>query len=1016
MGVTPECVAAVVDASGGKFEDSEAAELIRYMEALKKAEEASGNIDGLAARVQDLAAKEADRTRIAAAQARRHAALTAVAYEQTLRQVRELVAQGRRHDQALLAVFEGDGQRGLVNGRDSVQATQAAYLQRWTADWAKLLAGNDRIRKLTETGDQPFHLAVLKEMRELREGGQPGISNDADALTVARLYAAMGETSRLDRNRYGGSIGRLEGWNPQSHDSLMVAKAGRDQWIADILPELDTARTYPNMNEAQVRRLLSDTFDHIAMGMRAGRAAPDPLARIGPANLANRMGAARELHFRDADAWERYRQKYGGEGIHGAMLGHLRRAARDAALLEKLGPNPEAMLDRLRRDLAMEAAADSRLSPERRRDAQARLTSPTGAIADAWAEAAGITSQPVNTRLADIMAGIRNQQRAAKLAGAALSQMTDPVIRASRLTARGAPVLETYLRSIGMWWGDLLHTRKVPPKLRDALASVSAGLDGMRNAAWADLMPEDRRPGTLSRLTELTMRIQGMTFLARKLREGTAYMQAEFMGRQASKDWSALPSQYRRALATYGITPAMWDSLRKHAVQADGQRFLTPDLVRAIPEAELAAMAKPELERMQQGMAAKIADRAARTAQDQQWLAKRVLAFNDGLARAQQRMATASGRSKAAGAAEQGRLRERMTELQTALLDLAEPPPVSPFTPVAERAAIAGGTPGRLAQAEGRMMEKLDRLRRAIGRVGQEAVRTDIARLEGFDAQWRKKAAELEAFAARVEQRAKTRAAADLADRFDWEPRVQRVLDDTRRDVELAFRRFFADEMLGSTLEPDAQLRRFLYQGTQPGTAKGEALRAIALFKSFPIAYAQRVLTLAVRGFQQGERGQQLAHVGGLIALSTLLGYAAMTAKDLVRGYGPRDPTAYKTWLAAMAQGGGIGIYGDFLFGQGNRFGNSALETVAGPALSGAANLIGIWQRAKEGEAKAGDALGVVLRETPFINLWWARPVLDALVLNSLREWASPGTLRRQARQREKDYGQERWAPETVWR
>jgi hypothetical protein len=89
---------------------------------------------------------------------------------------------------------------------------------------------------------------------------------------------------------------------------------------------------------------------------------------------------------------------------------------------------------------------------------------------------------------------------------------------------------------------------------------------------------------------------------------------------------------------------------------------------------------------------------------------------------------------------------------------------------------------------------------------------------------------------------------------------------------------------------------------------------------------------------------------------------------------------------------------------------------VAGPALSGAANLIGTWQRAKQGDGKAGDALGVVLREAPFVNLWWARPVLDALILNELREWASPGTLRRQARTREQDYGQERWAPESVWR
>lgn len=236
----------------------------------------------------------------------------------------------------------------------------------------------------------------------------------------------------------------------------------------------------------------------------------------------------------------------------------------------------------------------------------------------------------------------------------------------------------------------------------------------------------------------------------------------------------------------------------------------------------------------------------------------------------------------------------------------------------------------------------------------------------------------------------------------------------------MAFRRYYADEMLGATLEPDAQSRRgwFIFgnQGTQPGTPKGEFQRTISLFKSFPIAYAQRVLAASIHGYRPGERGRQATHVASLIAVSTLLGYVSMTAKDGNRGYAPRDPTHWKTWLAAMAQGGGIGIYGDFLFGQGNRFGNSSLETLAGPFGSGAANLVNIFQRVKEGDAKAGDALGVVLRETPFINLWWARLALDVSILNSVREWASPGTLRRQAQQRERDFGQSRWAPETAWR
>lgn len=1298
MGVSPACIAAVIEASGGKFETAEAAELIRSMEALKAAEIAAGKLDGLDARVRRLAAQDADRARIAAAQARRHAALAAVAYDSRLRQVRELVAQGRRHDRALLAVFEGDGQRGLVNGRDSVQATRGAYLSRYLAPIRQLMLGNDRIRKLVETGDTPFADRVTREMGELRDGGRPGVTQDADALALARAYAEAAEQSRLDRNRFGGSIGRLEGWRPQSHDSALVAQAGREAWIAHILPRLDVERSFgPNLSEAQQRRILAEMFDHIAAGLRLGREAADPLARIGPANLANRLGAARELHFRDTEAWLQYRARFGQHHVHGAMAAHLQRASRDAALLEQLGPNPLAMLGALRRQLAAEAMADTSRPYAERVTARNTLTATRGPIDDALAEASGLTSQPVNSRWSDIMAALRNQQRAAKLAGALLSQVTDLAVRAARLTFQGEPILASYARSIGV-----MVAPKASPEIRALLASVAAGADGMRSSAWAEMLPEDSRPGVWSRIADMTFRLQGQEWWTDRLRGGTAYILAEHMGRQAGKTWSGLDPLFRRRLENYGVTGPMWEAIRPLAESLDGRRFITPDMARAIPRPVLAALARPQLEMLQKGLAETIARRAAADAQEAGWLSRRTARFDAELARAQARMEATSLRSTAAGAQEIAALRLQIDTLRTALSDLAEfqqalaegrtiPPPADPNAdvlawrpgepmppdvalaeaqsaelakhpthgimtperqalrqaalaeveskaqaliggpPAIERQALivigppsagkstiieplakrmrallvdpddlkaqlpefdngmgamrvheessllakqlrdaamrrgmnlalptvgdnpaklretietlkaqgyrvtlvlnhlpiekamqrnmirfretgrlvgttylmgvaekptasyellqgiadeharysndvprgspplygggtrdllategdaAGREPGRLLprsaerdagpartaatrpgtpreeaylasnsppeaaalRMEGELRHRLDRLRRAIGRVRQQAVRQDIRRLEDFEAQWARKAAELDAFVARVEQRGAARRAANLADTVQWDARVAGVLEDTRRDAEMAFRRYYADEMLASTLEPDAQSRRFLLQGTQPGTRNGELLRAVALFKSFPVAYAQRVLAAAVHGFRGGERGRQVAHIGGLLAASTLLGYLAMSAKDAVRGYAPRDPTHYKTWLAAMAQGGGIGIYGDFLFGQGSRFGNSPLETMAGPALGGAANLIGIWQRAKEGDAKAGDALGVVLRETPFVNLWWLRPALDASILNSLREYVAPGTLRRQARQRLEDYGQERWAPETVWR
>ena len=64
---------------------------------------------------------------------------------------------------------------------------------------------------------------------------------------------------------------------------------------------------------------------------------------------------------------------------------------------------------------------------------------------------------------------------------------------------------------------------------------------------------------------------------------------------------------------------------------------------------------------------------------------------------------------------------------------------------------------------------------------------------------------------------------------------------------------------------------------------------------------------------------------------------------------------------------------------------------------------------------KAGEYLNIALQNTPLINLWYARPALDWLILNALREELSPGYLRRQERQRRKEYGQEYFLPRTAF-
>jgi hypothetical protein len=74
-----------------------------------------------------------------------------------------------------------------------------------------------------------------------------------------------------------------------------------------------------------------------------------------------------------------------------------------------------------------------------------------------------------------------------------------------------------------------------------------------------------------------------------------------------------------------------------------------------------------------------------------------------------------------------------------------------------------------------------------------------------------------------------------------------------------------------------------------------------------------------------------------------------MSAKDMLKGRSPRDPNKKSTLIQAFAQGGGAGIYGDFLINElQNEYGNGIFETVLGPTASDIKKIFDIVEKVKE--------------------------------------------------------------------
>lgn len=216
---------------------------------------------------------------------------------------------------------------------------------------------------------------------------------------------------------------------------------------------------------------------------------------------------------------------------------------------------------------------------------------------------------------------------------------------------------------------------------------------------------------------------------------------------------------------------------------------------------------------------------------------------------------------------------------------------------------------------------------------------------------------------------------------------------------------------------PSASLRgRTLLIGeNQPGTVQGELIRSFAMYKNFSITllmtHMRRTLAMPTK-YEVGRYATQL------MLTTTIMGGMAMQLKELAKGRDPRDMTDPKFWGAAALQGGGLGIFGDFLFAQKNRYGDGLSSTIAGPVFGLAADVTGLINenvsRAVQGEDTkvASGVIDLAQRYAPGASLWYLRAGLQNLVFDELQRMVDPKAqqrLRRLESRYRNDYGQEHW-------
>jgi|8_EtaG_2_1085327.scaffolds.fasta_scaffold01796_6 hypothetical protein len=241
----------------------------------------------------------------------------------------------------------------------------------------------------------------------------------------------------------------------------------------------------------------------------------------------------------------------------------------------------------------------------------------------------------------------------------------------------------------------------------------------------------------------------------------------------------------------------------------------------------------------------------------------------------------------------------------------------------------------------------------------------------------------------------------------------QREIRNFKRDLEMTWRNVLVDQAMHGTPEPDAAVRAFMNQGQKKGTGAGEGLRFIGQFKSFPMTIWKKII-----GRERKSYGKEVleetpfARITGLTSLmllSTVFGYIAMTTKDILRGRSPRDPEKKEVLIQALIQGGGLGIYGDFIVGElQNEYGGGTFDSLLGPTAGDITRIVSMTRSIIEGDVlKTGKKFQQFAEgNVPFLNMYYSKAAYDYLIGYQIKEFLDPGFFARMEKKHQEKRGQ----------
>lgn len=381
-------------------------------------------------------------------------------------------------------------------------------------------------------------------LRELVRGLFGKTDVEADIKGFSDDWLKIQEQMRKDFNAKGGSVSKNEKHIlPQTHDAREMLKIGRDGWkdlIRDLIDRDEMMNSVgKRMDDAEYERSLDFVFDSVTTdGLNK---LDDFTAKRVGTKLSRKGAAKRFLHFKDAESWLTYQDKFGRGNILATLTDHITNMANDIAVMERLGTNPRLNFDRLK--------------------TQIEKTNPMSPRQDIFSEAlfktaSGTVDPGKFVTAADFMDTTTNVIVSSMLGKAFLSSMTDIPLNAITSNYNGISALKVWKRQAALM---------NPKNEADRIAAVKLGLIAqnwttMANGAnrFADVFGT----GLSAKVAGTIIRGSALATWTESGRKAFGMEFSSLLADNFGKTIDELDPKILKGFEAYGITAKDWDLFR----------------------------------------------------------------------------------------------------------------------------------------------------------------------------------------------------------------------------------------------------------------------------------------------------------------------------------------------------------------------------------------------------------------------------------------------------------------------